>query len=352
VENRKYHALRWNKASFLVDRKALLAGIILAILFIIVIILSLGLGDVFISPVEVVKAIFKQSTSLNNLVVHSFRFPRILLSALAGMGLAVAGAILQGLVRNPLASPDIIGVTSGASLTTVMFLTFSSSHEASSMNVSIQWLPVASFIGALFMGGLVFLLSRHRFSAIKLVLMGIGLSAGAKALTDLMLIIGPIYLASQSSIWITGSVNGASWSSVVFLFIWSIVFIGLAQILTRRLNAQAFGEKVAVGIGNNLKRDRILLIILSTALAGGAVAYAGAIGFVGLMAPHMARRLVGSSFGSVIPVSALIGGLIVMISDLIGRTVFTPLEIPAGVFTAAIGAPYFIYLLYKTGKWR
>jgi len=349
--DRKYHTLRWNKASFLVDHKALLALIVLSILFIVIIILSLGIGDVFISPIEVIKAIFKQSTTLNNLVVHSFRFPRILLGALAGMGLAVSGAILQGLVRNPLASPDIIGVTSGASLTTVMFLTFVSAHEASSMNVSVQWLPVASFIGALLMGGLVFILSRRGFSAIKLVLMGIGLAAGAKALTDLMLIVGPIYLASQSSIWLAGSVNGASWGSVVFLLIWSIVFIGLAQGLARRLNAQTFGEKVAVGIGNNLKGDRILLLILSTALAGGAVAYAGAIGFVGLMAPHMARRLVGSNFGSLIPISALIGGIIVMISDLIGRTVFTPLEIPAGVFTAAIGAPYFIYLLYKTRKW-
>ncbi|GGE49678.1 iron ABC transporter permease [Pullulanibacillus camelliae] len=351
MTHKKYRALRWNRASFLVDQRALLTLIVLSILFIITIILSLGLGDLFISPIEVVKAIFKQSTAMNNLVVHSFRFPRILLAALAGMGLAVSGAILQGLVRNPLASPDIIGVTNGASLTTVMFLTFFSASGDTSMNVSIQWLPVASFIGALLMGGLVFFLSKRGLSAIKLVLIGIGLSAGAKAFTDLLLILGPTYLASQASIWMTGSVNGASWSSVAFLLIWSILFIGLAQGLARRLNAQAFGEKVAVGIGNNLKGDRILLLILSTALAGGAVAYAGAISFIGLMAPHMARRLVGSNFGSLIPVSALIGGIIVMVSDLIGRTVFTPLEIPAGVFTAAIGAPYFIYLLYKTRKW-
>ncbi|GGH76424.1 iron complex transport system permease protein [Pullulanibacillus pueri] len=351
MKNQKYWSLRARNASFLIDKRAFGITLILFILFLVMIVLSLGLGDLFISPLSVVKAIFGQSTEMNNLVVQSFRFPRILVAGLAGMGLAVAGAILQGLVRNPLASPDIIGVTTGASLTTVIFLTFFSAGSETSMNISIQWLPIFSFIGALAMGLLVYFLSKRGVSATRLVLIGIGLSAGAKAFTDLMLVLGPSYLASQASIWMTGSVNGASWTSVLILFIWIFVFLVLSLSLSRRLNAQTFGEKIAVGIGNNLRRDRVLLLIISTALAGGSVAYAGTISFIGLMAPHMARRLVGSSYGSLIPVSGLLGGLVVMLSDLIGRTVFLPLEVPAGVFTAAIGAPYFIYLLYKTRKW-
>ena len=118
--------------------------------------------------------------------------------------------------------------------------------------------------------------------------------------------------------------------------------------MARKMNVQELGDEIATGVGSHVQRQRFSLLMISTALIGGSVAFAGGIGFVGLMAPHMARRLVGSSFGALLPVSALIGGILVMVADLIGRTLFSPLEIPAGVFTAGIGAPYFIYLLFKT----
>lgn len=153
---------------------------------------------------------------------------------------------------------------------------------------------------------------------------------------------------SQANVWITGSVYGSNWQDVNILMPAALVLLLISAAAARNVNIQTLGEELATGAGSSVQRNRFLLLLLSTAFAGIAVAFAGTVGFVGLMAPHIARRLVGSSFGALLPVAALIGGLLVLIADIIGRTLFSPVEVPAGVFTAAIGAPYFIYLLYKS----
>ncbi|MGO1058588.1 FecCD family ABC transporter permease [Planococcus sp. FY231025] len=346
---KKYRSLRMGKASFLIDRKSLFILVLLTGLTFSLIVLSLGIGQLAINPIDVVKAIFGAGTDMHNLVVQSFRMPRILLAVFAGAGLAMSGAILQGIIRNPLASPDIIGITAGASFTTVAFLAFYS-DRSNTLAVSIHWLPLASFIGAVGMGFLVYVLSQKygQVAPVRLVLIGIGLSAAAQALTTMMMILGPIFTASRANIWITGSVNGTNWTEVLTIIPWIFLLTAVLFFYARRLNIQELGDELTVNAGSLVQRDRLVLLFLSSALAGGAVAFAGGIGFVGLMAPHMARKLVGSAFGALLPVSALLGGLIVLLADLIARTAFAPLEIPAGVFTSAIGAPYFIYLLYRT----
>lgn len=332
----------------LVDISAMKKIMILGIITVLVLIMSTGIGDLKIAPWKVVSVFFGGGTSLEQLVVTSFRLPRIIIALLAGMALAVAGGILQGMIRNPLASPDIIGITGGAGAAVVAFLTVFSNDDNTLM-VSIKWLPVAAFTGAAVIAFLVYFLAwRKGVSPVRLVLIGIGISALTQALTTLLMILGPIYRASQANIWITGTVNGSDWQDVWILLPWSLVFILLSFFITRQLNIQELGEEIATSVGGNVQRQRFLLLLMSTALVGGAVAFAGGIGFVGLMAPHMARRMVGSSFGALLPTAAFIGGILVMVADLIGRTLFLPLEVPAGVFTAAIGAPYFIYLLFKT----
>lgn len=210
-------------------------------------------------------------------------------------------------------------------------------------------MPLAAFAGAAILAFLVYFLAyKDGVSPIRLVLIGIGLASLMKALTTLMMVFGPIYQASQANIWITGTVYGSNWDNVAILVPWTLVFLVLAFILARNVNIQELGDDIAMGVGSTVQKYRFLLLMVSTALIGGAVAFGGGIGFVGLMAPHMARRMVGSAFGALLPASALIGGILVMAADLIGRTLFSPLEIPAGVFTASIGAPYFIYLLFKT----
>jgi iron complex transport system permease protein len=347
---KQYIARRFfkEKLSFLIDLSAVKKVLILLAVTALIFILSTGLGDMNIKPWTVLGIFFGGGTDLEQLVVKSFRLPRIIIALLAGMSLAIAGALLQGMVRNPLASPDIIGITGGAGAAVVGFLAIFS-DENNALTVSIQWLPLAAFIGAGVVAFSVYFLAwKNGVSPVRLVLIGIGISALMQAIITMLMILGPIFRASQANIWITGTVNASNWKDVYILLPWTILLMAIAFILARNVNIQELGEEIATGVGSHIQRQRIILLTLATALVGGAVAFAGGIGFVGLMAPHMARRLVGSSFGALLPVAALLGGTLVMVADLIGRTLFLPLEVPAGVFTAAIGAPYFIYLLFKT----
>ncbi|WP_227396456.1 FecCD family ABC transporter permease [Jeotgalibacillus aurantiacus] len=333
--------------SFLFDQRTVLRTIVALIVVTGAFLISLGLGDVWIPPQDILQVLFGSGEPLNELIVKEFRLPRILIALLVGIALAVAGALLQGMVRNPLASPDIIGITGGASVFVVGFLVlFSDSNGA--LSVSIQWLPVAAFLGALTAAILVYVFSwKNGLSPIRLVLIGIGFSLLMNACTTMLMLIGPIYRASQANIWITGSVNGSTWSQVWILLPWVGVLFLLSLLMARHLNLLELGDDISTSMGSIVSKQRIFILLLSTGLVGGSVAFAGGIGFVGLMAPHLARKLVGSSYGALIPMAALIGAGLVMLADLLGRLIAAPLEVPAGVFTAAIGAPYFIYLLFK-----
>ncbi|PLR92586.1 FecCD family ABC transporter permease [Bacillus sp. T33-2] len=334
--------------SYLIDIKALYVFFALLLGAVSLFVISTGLGELKMSPIQVLKVFFGGGTEMDRLVINTFRLPRIIVALMAGMGLAVAGGILQGMVRNPLASPDILGITGGGAVAVVGFLA-AFSDETHTLTVSIQWMPVAAFIGAAVVAFLIYLLAwKNGVSPIRLVLVGIGMMTLTKALTTLMMIMGPIYQTSQANIWIIGSVYGSTWQNVSVIVPWIVALIAITFIYSRNINIQELGDELATGLGGHVQKQRFTLLMLSTGLIGGSVAFAGGIGFVGLMAPHMARRLVGSAFGALLPVSALLGGIIVMLADLIGRTLFSPLEIPAGVFTAAVGAPYFIYLLFKT----
>lgn len=346
---RKYTSIRAfrDQFSLLVDRKSFKYHALFLIILGLAFLISTGMGEQFFSPWKALNILFGNGSSFESLVVQSFRMPRILISIMVGISLAVAGAILQAILRNPLASPDVTGITGGASVAVVLFLAIFS-NDSNALTVSIHWMPLAAFIGATIIAILLYLLAwKNGLSSFRLVLIGIGLWALTKALTNLFMIIGPIHQAAQANVWITGSVYGATWSNVQILTPITIILLLLSFIMTRHLNIQELGEDIALGVGARLERQRLGLLLLSTALIGSAVAFAGGIGFVGLMAPHIARKLVGSSFGNLLPLSALIGAILVLLADTIGRTILLPIEVPAGVFTAAIGAPYFIYLLYR-----
>ncbi|PPA70612.1 FecCD family ABC transporter permease [Jeotgalibacillus proteolyticus] len=333
--------------SFLFDKLTFLRVTLALLVAAGIFFISLGLGEVWVSPLDIAKVLFGGGEPFHQLIIRDFRLPRILIALLVGVALAVAGALLQGMVRNPLASPDIIGISGGASVFVVGFLVlFSDSNGA--LTISIQWLPVAAFLGALLAAILVYSFSwKNGLSPVRLVLIGIGLSMFMNACTTLLMLVGPIYRASQANIWITGSVNGSTWGQVWILFPWVLVLFIISLMMARHVNLLELGDDVTKAMGSPISKQRIVILLLSTGLVGGSVAFAGGIGFVGLMAPHLARKLIGSSYGALIPMSAIIGAALVMLADLIGRLIAAPLEVPAGVFTAAIGAPYFIYLLFK-----
>lgn len=325
-----------------VERRTVWSLVIGFALYIIAVAAGTGWGDSYISPSDVLRTIFGSGQGEYDFIIMTLRLPRVLTALLVGSALGVSGAILQGVIRNPLASPDIIGITGGATAAAVTFITFLTG------SVSIKLLPVAAVAGALLVSLLVYSLSWQRgVTPIRLVLIGIGLSAAAKAATTLMIVMGPTILASKAYLWMTGSVYGASWDNVYTVLPAVLIGIPLALYFARSLNAQELGDDVAGSLGVAVQRHRFVLVLISVVLAGFAVSVAGAIGFIGLIAPHLARRWTGRMFGGLLLMSALTGGLLVFLADLIARTVFYPLDIPAGVFTAGIGAPFFIYMLFR-----
>ncbi|MCG8710501.1 iron ABC transporter permease [Brenneria sp. 4F2] len=307
-----------------------------------VMLFSLSQGKVRISAPEVMQALFAPSDSGTDFIVNQLRLARIVLAMLVGGALAVSGLLLQSLVRNPLASPDILGITSGASAAAVGFLSFFSTL------VSQQWMPLAAIGGAWLMAGLITLLAwRRDASPIRLVLVGVGLSALTGAATTMMLVFSPLTTTLSAYVWLTGSVYGAQWRDVRSLAAWLAAILPFMVLLARHVNIHELDDDLARGVGLPIKPIRLALLSVSVALAGAAIAYAGAMAFVGLAAPHIAKKLVGRSFPGLAFVAALVGANLVMLGDLVGRTLFLPLDLPAGVFVSALGAPFFIYLLIR-----
>lgn len=307
-------------------------------------IVSTGIGDMYIAPLDVWRAVMGEGHQDFILVVQTLRLPRIVIAVMVGASLGVAGAMLQGIIRNPLAAPDIIGVTGGASLSAVAFLTLLPGMY------SIHLLPVAAMLGAVAASIIIYLLAwKKGVRPVRLVLVGIGIASLMSSLTTVMIVMSPsIYTASSAFLWMTGTIYGTSWDNVLSLLPWTIIFLFLSVFCIKELNIHQLGDDIAAGAGSSVQRKRLLMLAVSVGLAGSAVSMSGPVGFVGLLAPHMARRLVGPSAGSVLPIAGLLGGLIVLLADLVARTAFLPKDIPVGVFTAGIGAPFFIYLLYRT----
>ncbi|KAM3095962.1 FecCD family ABC transporter permease [Phormidesmis sp. 146-35] len=335
--------LVWRSRLFSIRLDRRVPGVLLVLVLMILgmLIVSIGYGNYFLPPLEVVRALLGQETTNPDasLLVLTLRLPRAIAALEVGMGLAVAGTILQGVTRNPLAAPEIVGVQAGAGLVAVAILVLLPA-------LPLVLLPVAAFVGGLLTALLVYLLAWNRGSTpLRLVLVGIGVAAIATALTTLLITFGEIREVSQALVWLTGSVYGCGWEQVATLLPWLLIFLPMAWGLARELNALTLGDDIARGLGSQVEWQRGLLVLTSVALTGASVAIAGTLGFIGLMAPHLARQLVGSSHAGLIPTAALIGGLIVVAADLVGRSVFAPIELPCGVITAVLGAPYFLYLL-------
>ncbi|WP_029192328.1 FecCD family ABC transporter permease [Paenibacillus harenae] len=341
----KLITIRGRKHSFQISRRTVTVIAMLAIANIAAVMICVGLGSQTINPIAVIRSLFGAGDPSDSMIIWSLRMPRTVIAVMVGSALAVSGALLQGIVRNPLTSPDIIGISGGASLGTVVFILYFS-------HVSIRFMPVSSIAGAFAAAILIYIFAYRRgITPLRLVLIGIGMATALTAFTYMLILTAsftPTAVAVKAFTFMTGSIYGASWDKdVLTLLPWFLILMPIALIFARHLNVQELGDDVAASVGSSVHAKRTILLLISVALAGAAVAIGGAINFIGLMAPHIARKLVGPAYGGVIPVSALIGSLVLLLSDLIARVAFIPLDIPAGVFTAAIGAPFFIYLLYR-----
>jgi iron complex transport system permease protein len=317
--------------------------LLLALAILAVLICAVSFGNYVVPPLEVVRLLLGLSPSNADytFIVMTLRLPRALVALLVGMALGVAGTITQGILRNPLAAPGIIGINAGAALAAVIVIIVLSSAP-------IALLPPAAFLGGLIVFGCIYLLAWNRGSSpTRLVLVGIGFSLMTVAITNILVTFGNINNVSQALVWLAGSVYGRTWEQVWGLLPWLVVLVPVAILLGRDLNVLHLGDEVARSVGSAVEWRRGALLVTSVALAGAAVASAGTIGFVGFIAPHIARRFVGPSHTGLIPTAALTGGLLVLGADLLGRSLFAPIELPCGLVTSAIGAPYFLYLMIR-----
>ncbi|MDF2662908.1 MAG: iron transporter permease, partial [Paenibacillus sp.] len=215
----------------------------------------------------------------------------------------------------------------------------------------VLWLPVFAFAGAAAVAVFIYVAAwKKGVSPTRMILVGLGVTALLEALKTLFLIFSPIIVASQAKIWITGTVYGANWSTVSYFAPWLLVLLPVMAVLVRRMDVQVLGNDLPIALGGRMQLQRFALIFTAAGLAGSAVAFVGGIGFIGLMAPHMSRRLVGGSHGVLLVCSAIVGAVLLVAADLVGRTVFAPRDVPAGVFTALLGAPFFLYMLVKVKK--
>lgn len=339
---------RFLSFSYRIDRRAPWIALAVLAFTALVLVISISYGEYDISPVEVVQTLFgtldREHPDFRNfnLVVYTFRLPRIMVAFLVGMALATSGVIMQGITRNPLADPYLLGVSGGAGLAAVALIVGVGS-------VSVGVLPFAAFGGAVIIAFLVYILAWRRGSStpIRLILIGIAIEAVVGALTTIFLLFGNINQVQQAYVWLTGSVYGSSWQHVHALSAWLVVLLPIAFLSARWLNALGLGDDNARGLGMRVERQRAFLLLIGVALAAAAASMAGTIGFIGLVAPHITRRLVGPSHEGLLPISALVGGSLLVLADLIGRWVISPSELPIGIVTAMIGAPYFLYLLLK-----
>lgn len=327
--------------------KTLTVALVLVFINVIVILISLNTGSLRIAPMEVARTLLGFGDNKTSLVLFEYRLPRIIITILAGIGLGISGAILQGVSRNPLADPGIIGLHAGASFGLVMFVTyFHSLNDKAALLI-----PLFTFVGGCLTALIIILLTYDRYKGIlpiRLILVGIAIAACFNAITLFLSLRLDEDTYTFASRWLVGNVWGRDWIHVIALLPWIVILTPFGFLQSRKLDAISLGDNTAVGLGVSVLRTRLSMLAIAVALSSASVAMVGGIGFIGLVAPHLARRLVGPRHQHFLPVAGLLGMVILVLSDTVGRSIFQPNAIPAGIVVAAIGGPYFLYLLTKT----
>lgn len=311
--------------------------IVLGLFVVVSLLISVGFGAYKIGVYEIISAIFIERSGMNYNIIYNIRLPRTFVAGLVGICLALSGVILQGVMRNSLASPSTIGITSGAGLMSVICLVLFPKYE--------YLVTPAAFIGAICTTVFIYILSwKDGINPLRMVLSGLAVSALLNALVDLILIFYPDRVHNTLGFTI-GSLSVKAWRD--FHMLWPYALIGLiaSMLLSKKLNILLLGDEIAASLGVHTERLRVILILLTSLLAASAVSVVGLISFVGLIIPHISRILIGSDYKYLLPASALTGAAVMMLCDMIGRVIAEPMEIPVGIIMAIVGVPFFLYLL-------
>ncbi|MEM8591180.1 MAG: iron ABC transporter permease [Pseudomonadota bacterium] len=324
--------------------KAVTVAVVMAVTIAVVLLWSLMTGSYELSPPDVWATLMGDAPSETaETVVWEFRFPRTLVAFMVGAFLALSGAALQYVTRNPLADPSLVGVSQGAALVVV-------SVTILAPGFGYYWRPILAFGGSLIVAAVILWIasSRRGGETLRFILTGVGVASLISSFTSALLTYGDIDRALTALGWLAGSVHAAGWDEVTWLAVTALIAIPILIGASRPLSAIRFGEEVATSLGIRVVAARWCLVGLAVGLAAVAVAAVGPLGFVGLVAPHVARRLAHSGVGMHMVLTALTGSLMVGLADFAGRAAFAPIQIPAGIFTAIIGVPVFVILILRT----
>ncbi|MBY7024286.1 MULTISPECIES: iron ABC transporter permease [Clostridium] len=317
---------------------------------------AIAIGSTYIEPGEVYKVLLSKLTNgivysdvgniMTQNIIWEIRFPRVLLGAICGAGLAICGVLMQCVTKNPIAEPYILGISSGASCGAVFVIVLGGMSS-----IGINSVGAGAFVGSLISGILVFAIGTQMgktTSTTRLVLSGMAISTIFSALTNLL-----IYSAENSNqaksalFWTVGSLGGAKWEVLLFPFIILVVVMIGALVMSKSLDILLLGDDSAIILGINIKLIKSIILILATLLTSALVSITGAIGFIGLVVPHICRTITGSDHKKLIALSSLIGAIFLIASDIIARGLFPPIEIPIGIITSLVGGPFFLYLISK-----
>lgn len=318
----------------------------LSVALVVAMLLSVRIGTVELSYSDIWQILIGKGDQRLRMVFIDFRLPRTMIAVMIGAALAVSGAIMQGVSRNSLADPGLLGINAGAGLMVMLYVFFFGISASS----SIFLLPLLALIGASAAALLIFILAYKKqegLSPIRLVLSGIGVAAGISAAITILTIQFNPQQYQFIATWLAGSIWGTSWMFVLALLPWLVVLLPYVYSRSNVLNILMLSEDTASGLGARITLEQLKMLAVAVGLAAAAVSVSGSIGFVGLIAPHIARICVGARHQRLLPISALFGALLVTIADILGRSLMNGNEIPVGVVIAVIGAPYFIFLLLR-----
>jgi iron complex transport system permease protein len=318
--------------------------------------IAVGVGAVHVSPVSLLKLILHgigfRSVGLppqrDVTIIVFLRLPRIVSALLVGSALAACGTAMQGLFRNPMASPEILGVSAGGSLGAVIAIT------TGLAGLSILTLPLLTILGALLSASLIYLISSSRgaTSLLFIVIAGMAISSLFNGITSALLLFSKDQEVSRYIFWTMGGLEGRTWEHVAYSAPVLLPGIAALSLFSRALNLFALGEQNAASLGVSVEAVKRLLLGLCAAITGVAISVSGPIGFIGLLVPHLLRLLIGPDHRNLIPAAALGGGLFLVLCDLLGRVIAPPFEIRVGIITAILGSPYLIFLIVRTQKKR
>ncbi|HZK25355.1 MAG TPA: iron ABC transporter permease [Oscillospiraceae bacterium] len=311
--------------------------LLLLVLCVLSFLFSVGMGSLKITIPEVIEAIVNKTETTNRQIIWNIRLPRTIVAGLVGICLSLSGGILQGVMKNPLASPSIIGVSSGAGIAATIILVLLPKHY-------YLIIPCA-FLGSLAATLLIYALAwKGGIKPMRMVLAGVAVSSFLSAWINALMVFFPNRVHGVID-FMVGGLAARSWKHFSLLWPYALVGLVLVSILANKLNVLALGDEIATNLGVNVERMRLVLVALASLLAASAVSVVGMLGFVGLIVPHTVRLIIGSDYRYLLPASTIFGATLVMFCDTVARIAMDPIEVPVGIIMAMLGAPFFLYLL-------